>query len=251
MTIYKTLSKGEAELLNGGSDLRGSVFTSKEAEAITGSPNRASRLLLGLKKKNWIDEIEKGKYILLVLKGPESVDSLEIASHILTPSYVSFWSALRFYDLTDQLPRTVFVAATRSKPALGLSRFSVRFVYLPPSRFFGYKKISSDNKEIFIAEKEKAIVDSLYLPRWSGGVGEVSRAISEGNFNTKKLIDYAIRMNSKSLLGRLGYLFERKGVDPYKYLGPHLGDAYVRLDPRGGLHGKTDSKWRLLINNNY
>ena len=75
---------------------------------------RVYRLIARLKEDGLIMEVEKGKYLLLGLE-PERVLSnpLFIASHLVMPAYVSYWSALHFYGFTEQVPLTVFAATTK------------------------------------------------------------------------------------------------------------------------------------------
>jgi predicted transcriptional regulator of viral defense system len=77
------------------------------------------RLIARLKDQGLVDEVEKGKYLLLGLE-PERVLSnpLFIASHLVAPAYVSYWSALHYYGFTEQVPLTTFVATTKKKRAV-------------------------------------------------------------------------------------------------------------------------------------
>lgn len=43
------------------------------------------------------------------------VHSFVIASMLVRPHYIGFWSALNHHGLTDQIPRTTFVATTRAR----------------------------------------------------------------------------------------------------------------------------------------
>jgi predicted transcriptional regulator of viral defense system len=100
-----------------------------------------------------------------------------------------------------------------------------------------------------VADREKAIVDSLWLPSCSGGTSEVAKALAAAieELNVDVLVSYALRMNSKSLCSRLGYLLERLDVDATA-LQDLASTAYVKLEPAGPRRGKYSSRWRILDN---
>lgn len=172
-----------------------------------------------------------------------------LATRIVEPSYVGFWSALAYYGWTEQAPRIVFVATTRRSGRRALGRISVRFVRLQPSRFFGYATVRQGNLEFPVAEPEKAMVDSLLLPEHSGGMELVAEALQEAlpGLDRPKLEAYAVRTGVRSLASRLGYLLARSGIAS-EALRTAGSSVYVKLDPRGPRRGRYDSRWRVLDN---
>jgi len=85
------------------------VFNLKILRDIIEKDSNYSKLVVyRLKKNNLIFEIERNKYTV-------NKDPLIISSNIIWPSYISCWSALRYYNLTEQLPQNVFVLTTRSR----------------------------------------------------------------------------------------------------------------------------------------
>ena len=59
-------------------------------------------LLHRLSKRGLIFKIEKNKYTL-------SKDPFLIASRIIWPSYISCWSALKYHNLTEQVPQDITI----------------------------------------------------------------------------------------------------------------------------------------------
>jgi predicted transcriptional regulator of viral defense system len=61
-----------------------------------------------------------------------------------------------------------------------------------------------------VADEAKAIVDSLDLPDYAGGLGEIAKALRAAleTVDVDTLVQYANRMEDKSLGSRLGYLLE-------------------------------------------
>lgn len=206
------------------------------------------RLAARLKEEALITEVEKGKYLLLGLE-PERVVSnpLFIGTHLVTPGYVSYWSALHFYGFTEQTPLTVFVATTKKKQPVTFEGFHFRFVTLRPHKFFGYRRESVDDLPVLIADEAKAIVDSLDQLRYAGGITEVAKALRTAIdvLDIPTLVAYANRMEDKSLGSRLGYLLELLG-QPAEEI--HHSKSPVRLDPTRPPQGSVRNCWRIIPN---
>ena len=209
---------------------------------------RAYRLIAQLKDKTLITEVEKGKYLLLGLE-PERVLSnpLFIASHLVAPAYVSYWSALHFYGFTEQVPLTTFVATTKKKRPVTFQDFRFRFVTVKPGKFFGYRREVVGDLPVTVADEAKAIVDSLDLPDYAGGVEEIAKALRAAldTVEVETLVRYANRMGDKSLGSRLGYLLEMLD-QPAE--GLIRSASPVKLDVSGSRSGKTDSQWQVIVN---
>lgn len=209
---------------------------------------RAYRLVAQLKKKALITEVEKGKYLLLGLE-PERVLSnpLFIASHLVAPAYVSYWSALHFYGFTEQVPLTTFVATTKKKRPVTFRDYRFRFVTIKPSKFFGYRRELVGDLPIIVADEAKAIVDSLDLSDYAGGLGEIAKALRAALevVDVDTLVQYANQMGDKSLGSRLGYLLETLG-QPAE--GLIKSDSPVKLDVSGSRSGATDPRWQVIVN---
>lgn len=219
-------------------------------------------LIARLKAEALVDEVEKGKYLLLGLE-PERVLSnpLFIGSHLVPMGYVSFWSALHFYGLTAQVPLTTFVATTRKKRPVTYKSYRFAFVTLKPSKFFGYRRESVGGLPVLIADREKALVDSLDLPQYAGGLMETAQALRNAlrpaaqraaalqaaaqPIDVPTLIEYANRMENKSLGSRLGYLLETLG---YPTDGLVHSDSPVKLDPSRPRTGEAVARWQVVVN---
>jgi predicted transcriptional regulator of viral defense system len=212
------------------------------------TPRQAYRLVARLKADGIVDEVEKGKYLLLGLQ-PEMVLSnpLYIASHLVAPAYVSYWSALHHHGFTEQVPLTTFVATTRKKSPVIYRGLRLHFVAIKPLKFFGYRREDAGGLPIVVADEAKALVDSLDLPQHAGGVGEVARALRVAleTVDVPTLIEYANRMENKSLGSRLGYLLETNGR-PAEGLAHSMGP--VKLDPSRPRTGRTVARWQMVVN---
>ena len=163
------------------------VFTVRDiANVLNKQRDYAYTVAYRLKKAGAIHEIEKGKYTL-------EEDSFLIASWITWPSYISSWAALNYHKLTEQLPFIIHVITTRKRKnkivIYGNSR--ITFIKIKKNAFFGFERVIYQNKEIFIAEKEKALVDAIATKKMS--LGEAVDIIKNNvrKINKTKLFSYA------------------------------------------------------------
>lgn len=70
--------------------------------------------------------------------GPErlwSENALIIASHLVSPGAVAYWSAMRFWNMTEQLPRVQFIQTTKRKRSVNIQGINYRFVTVSDKRF--------------------------------------------------------------------------------------------------------------------
>jgi predicted transcriptional regulator of viral defense system len=205
-------------------------------------------LIARLRADGLVDEVERGKYLLLGLD-PERVlaNPLFIASHLIAPAYVSYWSALHHYGFTEQVPLTTFVATTRKKRSVSFQGFRFHFVVVKPHKFFGYRRERIGDLPTVVADEAKAIVDSLDLLQHAGGIGEVAKALQVAleTVDVPTLIDYANRMENKSLGSRLGYLLESFGQSAE---GLVHSVSPVKLDPTRPRTGHTVAPWQIVVN---
>lgn len=236
------------------------VFTFEDAMKVSHYSSEMLRLTLhNLKKSKWIDRIEKGKYIIIPLEaGPEGLyteHEFVIASFLVNPYAISYWSALNFYGFTEQIPRTVYISTTRRKKKRQKEVFGIiyKFIVLRETKFLGIRKIWIENRQINITDKEKTIVDCLDHPEYCGGIIEAAKGLWEGreNLDPEKILDYVERMNNATIFKRLGFLSElleipwRKSCKKWE---ERISKGYSLLDPTMPKKGRYDSKWKLRIN---
>jgi predicted transcriptional regulator of viral defense system len=207
-------------------------------------------LLDRMEQAGLVVRVEQGKFLLLGLT-PEKVLSnpLYIGCNLVTPAYISFWSALHFHGFTEQSPLTTFVATTRRKKEITFRETHFKFVTCKPGTFFGYRREILAELPVVVADESKSILDSLSLPQYSGGVSEVAKALQiailGGSVEVSILFEYAERLQNGSLRSRLGYLLELLG-QPTSGLKASKGP--VKLDPQKSVRGSYNKHWKLYIN---
>lgn len=231
---------------------KGDTFTIDEAFEISDITRESLRVLLSrLEKNGWIERIEKGKYMIVPLgseKGEYTLDEFVLASALVEPYCVGYWSALNYHGLTEQIPTTVFVQTTSRKRCREKKIFGVDFkiVKLKKEKFFGKETFWSGDEQVNITDKEKTIVDCLDKPKYCGGIVEVAKGIRSEDFDDGKILDYIDRIGNTGVLRRFGYLCDLYGVD----IDIPTVDtrSYLKLDPTMPDKGDKSSKWRLIVN---
>ena len=110
-------------------------------------------------------------------------DFFKIANRLQVPSYISFLSALSFYEATTQIQNTFFESASLKRSI----RFSVRtsdfvFYKLKKEYYFDFIK----QGEVFIATREKALIDAIHLYAFGRYALDLS-AIDLNAFDKKRI----------------------------------------------------------------
>ncbi len=160
----------------------------------------------------------------------------EIASSILSPSYVSLLSSFFLRGVTTQVPIEIQVMAPVQHKSVELEGYKIRFIKMDQRRLFGYSMLDG----AMVADLEKGIVDSLYMNLYSDEVLDIMRE-SRDAIDARKLKEYAVRMTSKSTISRLGFAMERCGFNADE-LESMRSERYVKLGSGGDLRSK---RWRV------
>ena len=213
------------------------LFTINEFVRITGkSPEYARTMLHRLKKEKLIYTVEKGKYSV-------HDDPLVFSSHIIIPSYISFWSGLRFHNLTEQLPKDIMIASAKPKHEINFQ--GTKIIFFKTKQLWGCKKERYAGFDIFVAEKEKCIIDCFLLKNTP--FDEIAKAVARKEFDEKKLAEYAIRAKNITLMKRLGYIMEYFGLYA-ETLTKYLDNNFIPLDWNAPKKGEKNKKWKITAN---
>lgn len=196
-----------------------------------------------LKKSGHVFQVERNKYTV-------HKDAFLVASRIVWPSYISMWSAIRFYNLTEQIPHSIWVVTTRKRrnKEINFANMKIFFVLTKPNYFFGFRKIDFKGFEIFIADPEKSIIDGVLFRRISAS--EIFSILKNNlkSISTAKLVNYAIRTENKALIKRLGFLLGKLGRDYHKKLRKYVYHSYTPLEYNLPPRGEFNEKWKVIEN---
>lgn len=256
------LSPREADFLARLAATGQAVFRYEELKHYWGDASTARHVMSRLHKGGWLRRVERGCYLLVPLSaGPDrlwSENALAVASRLAEPGAVAYWSALHFWNLTEQVPRTLFVQLPRRKFRAQriVDGVDYRFVHISPSRFYGVTQRMVDGQRIQVTDREKTLVDAIDRPDLSGGAWQTVQVLRGhyGQFDWPLLDDYLARFGSGALYKRLGYMVEQLDL-PIPDREQRLRDwqtrlttGYARLEPGEDAHGVQNRHWRIRDN---
>jgi len=254
MKMKRSLSKREYEIVSELASRKIDIVSIDEISKISKiKKDRLWDIVYRLEKKGWLERIEKGKYMLVPFQAKEGwlEHPFVLASSLIKNYYISYRTALAHYGLTEQLPIYVYIATTerKDKSKRRLQNYIFKFVRIKDNKFFGFKTESIGNKKVFIAEKEKAIIDCLDKERYAGSIIETVKALSSEEINIRKIKGYALKMHNSSLNRRLGYLLDLLKKDSSgleKHIGRYRNIYLSTLLPKRSVN--INKKWKLIIN---
>jgi predicted transcriptional regulator of viral defense system len=151
--------------------------------------------------------LSRDKYVKRIVRGlyyTADATEYEVASKIVYPSYISLVSSLRFHNLTEQIPNTIFVVSeVQHRQINNLNGFKIKFKVVKKSMLYGYGKID----DVFVADPEKAVIDMIYLNDFTDYAEEV---VQKKKLDISKLVDYAKRSNIKSVVKKIESMINAK-----------------------------------------
>jgi predicted transcriptional regulator of viral defense system len=241
---------------------KSNIFTREDAaRALNIKPNYLNILLHRLEEMGWIMRLEREKYLIIPIEAGRNGSWTEhpfvIASYLVDPYAIAYWSALSHWDYTEQLLKTTFVLTTkqkfnRSRQILGET---YRFIRIPEKKFFGVMLVWVGDYNVMVTDRERTLIDCLDHPEYCGGMSEVAKglreAFEEKKLSTHKLLDYAERIGNRTVFKRLGYLLEILDLDfpeVEKQCLKRISRGYSKLDPTMPIKGKYNAKWNLIEN---
>ena len=196
-----------------------------------------------LKNKGIVKQIQRNVYTI-------QEDPLIIASRIIWPSYISLWTAFRYYNLTEQIPNTISIVTTRAKSRENIKIMNTMIVFerIKPSWFFGFSKIKINDFEIFMAEPEKALIDAMLLKKIS--TTEIYSILKENIkiISTKKIVDYVYRTQNNALAKRFGWMLDSLGYNIAKKLEKQVYKTMIPLDYARSPSKYENKKWGVIVN---
>lgn len=176
--------------------MKKSIFSKAEAQivAFDTAPNTLKLQLHNWVKSNDLVAIKRGLYAF----SDKRIDKVEVALNLYSPSYVSLESALNIYGLIPDVPFSMTLVTPKTTRKFNTPYGQFVYRKLKKEAFFGF------DPKTLIAEREKALVDYLYLngrrllPRADFWEEMRFQNLSEIDFD--RALDYAKKFDSSKLL---------------------------------------------------
>lgn len=258
-----SLSSAETEFLSQMAARGRGGFTVEDAKEHWGDDVQTPKRLARLAEKGWLERLERGKYMIVPLEaGPDrqwTEDAYVLATYLVEPSAIAYWSALHYWNLTEQVPQLAYVQTTADirehrKDVLGI-RF--RLVKLKEEKFFGLKHERLGNQRFSVTRREKTLLDGLDRPDLTGGIHEVAKGLREAadELDWSRVDEYLPRLGSGAVIKRLGYLVEAMELEVpdraarlSRWQG-RISAGISDLDPSSRQEkGRIVTRWGIRVN---
>ena len=238
----------------------GEIITPEKTAKILNITRKQSSLLLSRwNKQGRVRRVQRGLYIPI----PLTADSRDIspddpsliAMQLFAPCYIGGWSALKHWDMTEQLFHSVMVMTSKRpksrNPIIDGMKFKLKTV--SKKRFFGLKTVWMGQSKIQVSDPSRTIADMLDDPRTGGGIRPVRDVFQNYLESEDKdiglLIKYCRKLKNKTAFKRLGLLLEMDTAEEtgaIKICKNNLSQGYSKLDPDLNC-SKIITRWKLSV----
>lgn len=260
MKPLKGLGKSDRERLS--AVLRGTKGTVTVAQAveILGMPaSPAAKMLARWAAGGWLSRVRRGVYVPVSLESSTANMPLEdpwmIAAQLYAPCYIGGWSAAEYWDLTEQIFRTVVVMTTQlprdRNPIIKQTSFMLRSVR--EKALFGLKPVWHGRVKIDVSDPTRTVLDMLDDPRLGGGIRSstdmLRNYLKSDKKNLSQLIAYADQLGNGAVFKRLGFLLEKFSPTDDEAIAEcmqRLSAGNAKLDPALAAE-KLVTRWRLWV----
>jgi len=227
------------------------------------SRNAVAKMLAQWAKKGWLSRIRRGLYIPVPLESRTSDVPIEepwiIAEYLYSPCYIGGWSAAEYWDLTEQIFRSIVVLTTQKprerKPVIRNTKYIVRTI--SKKAMFGTKSIWRGKVKVSVSDPSRTIIDMLNDPSMGGGlrpaVDILLNYMRSEYKDPELLINYANRLGNGAVYKRMGFLFERFIPDEKRIISvckAKLTKGNAKIDPKLPAE-RLVTKWKLWMPNNW
>lgn len=257
----KTLGPKSAKLVTTLYEQARQIFRLRDVQKILCLNNVSScNFVRKLVNRGVVTRLKPGLYILvpfeLGTEGEYTGNPLLVAREIMDKEnyYFSHSTAMEIHGMLTQPQLILHITTVKPHRIIKISGTEIRFIYSQKKNFFGIiDHWVTKQEKIRVSDLERTIIDGLRYPEYCGGLTEVAKGlwIRRDKINTKRLINYARRINVGAVIRRLGFLLELYKIGDSKdckILRTDLTNTYVRLDPLLPSEGKFSSNWKLQLN---
>lgn len=238
---------------------KGTISVSESAEILKMPNSSAAKLLSRWAKKGWLSRVRRGLYVSVPLESRTAdlplEDSWIVADKIYSPCYIGGWTAAEYWDLTEQIFRTVVVMTTqrprKRKVEFKKTEFLLRTV--SDKAMFGLKPVWRGQVKVNVSDPTRTILDILSDPQLGGGLRSSIDMFRNYLASEKKdlplLIKYAEQLGNGAVFKRLGFLLEKyneKEQDIIDMCTERLTTGNAKLDPALKSENLV-TRWRLWV----
>lgn len=202
----------------------GLISVEDAAKALELERTHAAKLLAGWHKQGVLRRVSHGLYVSIQPSAIDQTQVLEdpwvLVPELYTPGYIGGWSALEYWELTEQLFRSVCVLSSKRTSYGDVTLQGVHFFirHVPKKQVFGTKVVWRDRVKVQISDPHKTMLDIIDDLDIGGGLQHTIDCLKEflRRYNNAsdldRLLEYALIMDKGSLYKKLGYVAETLDV---------------------------------------
>ena len=240
-------------------DTKGTFSVSQVADILQLPADKAAKMLSRWMQQGWVSRVRRGLYIPIALEAPSTDVVLDdpwiVAERIFSPCYIGGWSAAEYWELTEQIFRTIVVMTTlkprNRRIVIKGSSFLVRTI--PEKAFFGMSAVWRGQVKVNVSDPTRTVLDMLNDPTLGGGLRPVADVfrnyLNSKNKDTSLLIQYADNLGNGAAFKRLGFLASRftpAEEDLISACRSRLTKGNVKIDPAMPAD-RLITAWRLWV----
>ncbi|MBU2565713.1 MAG: hypothetical protein KJ655_05620 [Candidatus Thermoplasmatota archaeon] len=227
------------------------ITTNKEIKDILPDfdEKKINKICYKLMKKKYLRMLKKGLY-LVQKEGKFAVENPFKIALSIYPGYIGFSSALKFYELIEYEPFTVFVVTKHHSRNIPLGQYSFKYTAI------GKRAVGATySKGIWVSTVEKTFFDCFYKPQYAGGYSVITKALNQQRkMNWDRFLYFFKNFASNPLCQRTGYILDiLRETDfsfPQKVLR-YLENSIktnTKLLPTAPSQGEFIKEWKLIDN---
>jgi predicted transcriptional regulator of viral defense system len=240
-------------------ETKGTISVTQVAEILQLPSDKAAKILSRWMQQGWVSRVQRGMYVPVPLDAPSADIALEdpwiIAERIFSPCYIGGWSAAEYWELTEQIFRTIVVMTTlkprNRKPVIKRSSFLLRTI--PDKALFGMKPVWRGQIKVNVSDPTRTVLDMLNDPALGGGlrptVDVFRNYMNSKSKDTDLVIRYADIRGNGAVFKRLGFLASRFSPEEQDLISAcrsRLTKGNARIDPSMPAD-KLVTAWKLWI----
>jgi predicted transcriptional regulator of viral defense system len=238
------------------------AFGAAEASQVLGMGHEeTSRLLVYLARRGWLSRVRRGLYVAVPLDARRPGEWVEdpwvVAGRIFSPCYIGGWSACAYWDLTEQVFRTLVVVTGRRvrHRDVEIQGLPFHLTVRASGALFGAVPVWRGQTRVNVSDPSRTVVDILDDPSLGGGIRTVADVLHEylhsEHRDDRLIIGYGDQLGNRAVFKRLGYLLEYSGADAPELIQACLerrSSGLVALDPSARAPARILRRWRLRVN---
>ena len=238
---------------------KGTILIAEAAEILEMPSTSAAKLLSRWAIKGWLSRIRRGLYVSIPLESRTADIPLEdawvIADKLYSPCYIGGWSAAEYWDLTEQIFRTVIILTTQRPRKRKLTIKGTEFLLrtVSDNAMFGLKVVWRGQVKVDVSDPTRTVLDMLSDPQLGGGLRSTVDMFRNYLKSKKKdlelLIEYADQLGNGAVFKRLGFLLEKYAENAQTSIEQcreRLTKGNAKLDSALKAE-KLITRWRLWV----